>query len=320
MIAAMPLQTTPGWLRAIATGEARTGFPLHSILQNSLYYPASGLNGTPVKYLAGNIHSFIYADYGVYKGEFIQNLIGAGEDCGFKGYRWVRQMDLHKGDLVPDGWQPPIIPDTIQGREGLQDIERYCMPFGHWSVWKRKADFPPEHGPDVFSFLFLGGEMSAVYQALYSRNKLKPRVLAIIQPGCMGGEWEGVTCDNSFFKSVLKANPAGMPDYLLYGGLGRGYYEDPCWQEYEGKRLIQLPERYAGLWKLDRESQQVSVFPARQIERVTKSRTVSNPMRTQQDDVLCELLLTAHLNYERRQEWLQSERSLTESSTTLCMG
>ncbi|MEA3265431.1 MAG: hypothetical protein U9P42_00615 [Candidatus Fermentibacteria bacterium] len=317
MIAAMPLQATPGWLSAIAAGEMKTGFPLHSILQSSLYYPASGLNGTPVKYLGGNIHSFIYADYGVSKGEFIRNLIGTGEDCGFKGYQWVRQMDIHRGDLVPRGWQAPLIPN---GKWSPLYNERDCIPFGHWSVWKRKADFPPEHGPDVFSFLFLGGEMSAVYQALYTRNKLKPRVLAIIQPGCMGGEWESVSSESSFFKRVIQANPAGIPDYLLYGGFGRGYYEHPCWKEYEGKRLVQLPERYAGLWKMDRESHQVPVLPAGQTERVRNSNTGSNPMRNQQDDVLYELLLTAHLNDERRKECLQSERSLTASSTTLCMG
>lgn len=304
MIAAMPLQATPGWLRAIAAGEMKTGFPLRSILQSSLYYPASGLNGTPVKYLGGNIHSFIYADYGVYKGEFIQNLIGTGEDCGFKGYQWVRQMDVHQGDLVPKGWLAPLTPNDK--RSPLYN-ERDCIPFGHWSVWKRKADFPPEHGPAVFSFLFLGGEMSAVYQALYTRNKLKPKVLAIIQPGCMGGEWESVTCESSFFKRVIQANPAGIPDYLLFGGFGRGFYENPCWQEYEGKRLVQLPERYAGLWKMDRESQQVPVLNARQIER-ENSNTASNQMKNQQDDVLYELLLTTNLTDERRKECLCIEK------------
>ena len=91
---------------------------------------------------------------------------------------------------------------------------------------------------------------SAIYQGLYCRLRVAPLILAIIQPGALGGEWEMVDADDSFFKKVVRSNPAGMPEYLLYGGLGeRGSYAEPCWHEYRGKRIVQLPERYAGLWK-----------------------------------------------------------------------
>jgi len=93
--------------------------------------------------------------------------------------------------------------------------------------------------------------MSAIYQGLYCRLSISPRVLAIIQPGSIGGEWESVTTDDSFFKKVVCSNAAGLPDYLLHGGYGQGYYERACWQEYDGERIVQLPERYAGLWKLN---------------------------------------------------------------------
>ena len=246
MIYAMPFKKTPEWLMDIASGKEDSGFPLLNVLQNSLYYPACGLNGTPVKFLGGNIHSFIYADYGVKKIDFMNNLNGATNRCGFKGYHSIKQMELKFNDLAPSGWSPMIVP--TQHLRLIQQRQQVGEPFGHWSIWKRKADFPPEHGPEYFSFLYLGGEMSAVYQALYTRNNLKPKVLAIIQPGAFGGEWECVTSDNSFFKRVVKANPAGVPDYLLCGGFGTGY-QKPCWNDYLGNRLIQLPERSAGLWK-----------------------------------------------------------------------
>ncbi len=39
-------------------------FLLTEILEESLYYPASGFQGAPIEYLAGNFLSFVYADYG----------------------------------------------------------------------------------------------------------------------------------------------------------------------------------------------------------------------------------------------------------------
>jgi len=123
-------------------------------------------------------------------------------------------------------------------------------------VWQRDESADNDVGPEIFSFFFLAGEMSAVYQGLYSRNNIAPKILSIIQPGAMGGEWECVTSDNSFFKKVVKANPAGMPEYLLHGGFGDGKgglgdpYPIPCWKENEGPKITRLMERYAGIWKL----------------------------------------------------------------------
>ena len=244
---------TPSWLREISERGECERFPLIEILQDSLYYPAAGLNGTPVKFLGGNIFSFIYADYRVSNREFLRNLNGNEKHCGFLGYSCVLQREIRVGEIVPQGWVPPLLPDNSYDRRFLLDQERRCHePFGHWSVWTRKPNFPSEHGPDAFSFLYLGGEMSAVYQALYNRNAIKPKVLAIIQPGSgFGGGWEHTEAQNSFFKRVVQANPEGMPEILLAGGFGSSsFYEEPCWKEYQGERLIQLPERQAGLWRL----------------------------------------------------------------------
>jgi hypothetical protein len=138
----------------------------------------------------------------------------------------------------------------------LAEVESRCKPFGHWSVWKRDES---SAGTELFSFFYMSGEISAIYQGLYCRLCIAPKVIAIIQPGSMGGEWENTTSDDSFFKRVVRSNPAGMPEYLLHGGTGWGRgspnndpYPDPCWREYSGTRLCQLSERYAGLWRLSR--------------------------------------------------------------------
>lgn len=255
MIGALLSSATPDWLEEVLRRGHRKGLPLRQILHQSLFYPACGLNGTPVKYMSGNIHSFIYADYGVSRIALLKNLHGVKSECGFRGYKLASQMDICRDQLVPVDWRPRLTPEPSGETLELNIKEASTEPFCHWSVWRRMTGFGPNHGPEAFSFLFIGGEMSAVYQGLYCYNRIKPKVLALIQPGCMGGEWENPCSDLSFFKEVIRSNPAGMPDYLLYGGFGgRSYFENPCWSEYLGKKLTQLPERYAGLWGLSSHS------------------------------------------------------------------
>lgn len=55
----------PDWLSDLSIGSSASNeavvFPFLKILENSLYYPASGIDGRPVQYLSGFVHSFIYA-------------------------------------------------------------------------------------------------------------------------------------------------------------------------------------------------------------------------------------------------------------------
>jgi hypothetical protein len=150
----------------------------------------------------------------------------------------------------------------------LEKWENKCEPFAHWSIWLKNPDNDFDEPLKAFSFLFLCGEMSAIYLGLYCRLKIVPTVLSIIQPGAIGGEWEKVECDDSFFKKVVALNEAGSPPYLLYGGWHNRYgtvesYVKPCWHEYEGEILTRLPERRAGLWKLNDniQSKTINEFP-----------------------------------------------------------
>jgi hypothetical protein len=202
---------------------------------------------TPVKYLAGNVHSFVYADVAISRERFLANLNGDEEASGFKGYRSVLQRDIQRQDVVPEGWTPPL---SRRGRlRGLRRAEASSGGFRHWSVWQRLPEVGEECGPELFSFFYLGGENSALYQSLYNRTGISPRILAIIQPGCRGGNQ--VDRQDSFFHRVARANPSGLPSYLLHGGFGgEGFYKRPCWAEYSEDRVALLPERYGGLFAL----------------------------------------------------------------------
>ena len=244
----LPMMQTPDWLRAVEEAPQQR-FPLEDILRDSLYYPACGLNGTPVKYLSGHVVSFVYADIGVTKAEFLDDLNGQCEGCGFKGYQSVFQREVLRAEVVPANWRPPF--EGFAHTKRLMEVQARCVPFGHWSVWRREEGLDDGHGAELFSFFYMGGEVSAIYQGLYNRLGLAPLVLAVVQPGGgIDGSWDRLDAEGSFFKRVVKANRAGMPRFLLYGGgssVAR-FYEHPCWREYEGPRLAVLPERHAGLW------------------------------------------------------------------------
>jgi hypothetical protein len=97
--------------------------------------------------------------------------------------------------------------------------------FGYWSVWKRNSSAKKDVGPKLFSFLYLGGDISVLYEALYIRNKIKPKVLA-------GGA-------DYIFRSVVKSNPAGTSEYLLCDDCD---CESLGWDEYDTKNDFCFPE------------------------------------------------------------------------------
>ncbi|HDR06703.1 MAG TPA: hypothetical protein ENN88_03630 [Candidatus Coatesbacteria bacterium] len=260
MIAELPVLKVPEWLKGAAEDGASP--PLINLLTDSLYYPGCGFNGTPVKFLAGNIYSFIFADWGIEREKLLANLNGTGRGDGFKGYRSLFQRDIAKEELVPENWVPPLNPLYYKHkrRADLEQLKRMpdkYRPFAHWSIWERREGFAETHGPSLFSFFFIGGEMCAVYQELYCRLQIAPLVLALIQVGGFDNGWEDPRDNSSFFKAVVSSNPAGMPEYLIRGGYSRGGYSSsyaqPCWPEYRNEYIARIPERSAHIFRLEME-------------------------------------------------------------------
>ncbi len=246
---------TPKWLIDIVENDTMGNmpFPLESVLTDSLFYPACGLNGTPIKFLAGNVASFVYVDYAVSRKQYLENIHANDGDGGMLGYHIVAEREILRDKVIPEGWSPPLTPTGEDDKlDELQEAQSKCVPFGHWSIWERNDS---SQGPRYISLFYLAGEACDTYMGLYNRTGIRPRILSIIQPGSgLGGGWTPIESDSGFFKRVVAANPAGLPEYLLHGGEGgeggEGFYEEPCWQEYQSERIVQLPERYAGLWQL----------------------------------------------------------------------
>ena len=103
MISRLPEKSVPDWLAKISQSTITIDpFPLTQLLEDSLYYPSSGFDRDPVKYLSGNILSFIYVDYGRSHDEFENEIIKRG----FRGYECVATRSVTEQELTPRGWRP----------------------------------------------------------------------------------------------------------------------------------------------------------------------------------------------------------------------
>jgi hypothetical protein len=224
MLSEIIAKPVPEWI--CNTSEPLRELPLVDILSGSVYYPASGVRGAPVKYLGGNFHSFVYVDYGIGRDRLVQNL------DGFRGYQLVAFRDVTRGELIPNGWKQQYVRPSQCNLRHIMSLN--SAPFGMWSIHERTKEYGPDHGPDRFSLLFIGGDGVATFQALYHGNQVTPAVVAVIQPGTgFGCNWTNFEDPRDIFARSVSENPAGIPEYLLFGGWGEGEsYQRPCWPEY----------------------------------------------------------------------------------------
>ena len=220
--ATLPHTLIPAWLERLANANSLpTLIPLGDVLQGSCFYPSSGLDSSPVLLANGCVHSFIFVDYSTSRDAFSR----AVSFRGFSPYQMILQRDIARHEIVPADWaaQVPLRFDNpgFDGRQRLLDAQRRCSSFGHWSIWLRREGRGEEAGPRMFSLLFLGGEAVASYQELYGRNKLTPKVMAIIQPGhACGDNWSNFYDPDAPLWEAVSAGDA-LPDYLLVGSYGR---------------------------------------------------------------------------------------------------
>lgn len=231
MLHQLPEMYAPRWLTTMTGADVVNGtFPLHELLQDSLYYPSSGFDGGPVKHLAGNFLSFIYVDYGHSHDEFVNAL----RMPGFSGYDIVATRSVTEQELTPKGWRPTTLPTRVDG-----DPSRYRdwikNPFCSWSLFQRRENISARHGPFRFSLLYLCADGVAAFQALYVSNSTFPKAVAVIQPGHgFGGNWTDYTNPDHIFARSVLGNPNGRPEILLYGGYGNcGFYREPCWSSHQ---------------------------------------------------------------------------------------
>jgi hypothetical protein len=239
---ALPCRSEPEWLASVS--EERP-LPLSDLLRNSLYYPACGRDGDPVRYLGGFIHSFVYADYSISKQQITESL--HHPQHGFKGYRVLFSKDV-SSSIKANDWTPSS--EVMKGLRSARVRARRPIEYGLWVVLERLEQFDSSHGPSRFSYLFIGGEGVSVYEALYRSNNIAPEVLAVIQCGVsFGGAWTDLANRDEIFARKVLAESGEKPQFLLHGG----WYElseKCCWPEYDSEvSRWRAAQGALGLWR-----------------------------------------------------------------------
>lgn len=217
------------WFRIAQQQEP---IPLPEILNDSVYYPACGLDGDPIKYLGRQFQSFVYVDYGVGRDAVLQRLEH------FKGYDLEACRDLESKDLVTSGWPPPDLARMTSLTERV--VQTICEPFAVWALYRRQPNYDDDHGPTEFSLLYIGGDGVATFHALFYSRQVTPAAICLIQPGTgFGGNWTDFEDQDGILARLVLGNPAGRPSFLLYGGWGDGeFYRHAPWPGYDKQEAV----------------------------------------------------------------------------------
>ena len=215
-----PSRPTPEWLEKISPDSA---FNREDVIDKSIYYPGSYVDGSPLAAYGGFCHSFVYVDYYVTNDE-IRSYIPR-----IAGYEPIFIKDVSKTDLspYPVHQHHPRASDFYENNNRLtidELMENFKPhrrqetnpPFCLWTVLQRKARTNPSHGPSRMSLLYICGDGAATYEAIYNSNKLCP--LAIIICGAetgFGGNWTRFEMNGGILERIAMGNPAGHPKYLF---------------------------------------------------------------------------------------------------------
>ena len=234
----------PEWLSA-----KKFLFNINNILNDSLYYPSAHFDGDPVKYLLGNIFSFIYVDYGVSREEFQKEI----DNQGFRGYHIIHKQSITQNELIPNGWSVLLQPDRNERNPNEKFYRNWIKEsFCEWIIFERDENRDDTYNPKRFSLLYLSADGSAAYQAMYLSNGSKPKIIAIIQPGHgFGGNWTDFTDRNKIFARSVFYNVNLLPDYIINGGWGPSeFYNEHIWDEYNASvKIFNTGRATLNIWK-----------------------------------------------------------------------
>lgn len=219
----------PKWL-----SEGDFNFEVRKVLDNSLFYPACGYDGGPVKRFMGNVYSFFYVCYHPScKSERILRLI---ERRGFKGYHIIKYQILKPEDLGFSLWFRKYNKafEEYFDRYRAHKYEDFCC---EWFVFERDPEFDENHNPMRFSFIYMWAEAVTAYKDVYLANNIKPKIITILHPGWKhpdmpGGYEEFLDKDKVFAKLVFSRKDL-LPDYLITWKYFRSSYTiEQIWDGY----------------------------------------------------------------------------------------
>lgn len=191
-----------------------------------------------MKFLGGNVFSFVYADLAQNSESLMEHL-----QCSqnmFRGYELLAsQVLVAEHFLQPDQLHNQNFNPELGGIETAT-----------WLIFRRLPEFGQGHGPERFSLLYVHGDGIVAYEALYVQNLIQPLVLALIQPGSENETQMAFGNDDCQLADIVRHH--GFPQYFLSGGYCRDMVgQDSAWpQSYPGPALVTLSIQHQGLVSL----------------------------------------------------------------------
>jgi len=190
--------------------------PLTDLLKDSVYYPASHLDGRPIEYCNTHwrdmdVNSFVYCDFNTKEEDVIRDI------GNVNGYSVLADRSLSADEYIPEDFCLEL-PGRDNGHYFNTFIGRgIACPYAHWVVFERKPHKDRFHGPERFSLLFIGGEGLATFQQLYCHNHIAPKMICFIQCWGMAGNWTDFTApENSFHRTILRHKEC-LPQWMCMG-------------------------------------------------------------------------------------------------------
>lgn len=179
--------------------------------KDCVFYPCSGLHGTPIKFLGKRFCRFLYADYSVDPVRFDEAIHGRG----FKGYTLRATEELDPENVFGMSWED-------FDRRNFVTISRLTDdrwdPYLTLCHFERESGLDSKHGPPGFELMFSCTEAIATFKAAFSHRKIAPRCLVHVRSGIgFGGNFGDYPQELS---SALLENQAGLPPFMLYDRMG----------------------------------------------------------------------------------------------------
>lgn len=218
-------------------------FDVLEILNNSIFYPASGIDGTAIKLMHKFSKSFVHVDYSMSKDQLYNAL---ENDLILPGYQLIGSKEIDMHELNPSGDQPELTFTPHEKNRLKMDFihQRFkgemVQPFALWSVfeWDESQENTVVNPPKYkqISLLHIAGEAAITFEILYRQNKINPKGVVLIDTAeGIGDNWTEFTNPNArLFQSIQQnalENKIPMPPLVLERALS--IFSDSVWPSYE---------------------------------------------------------------------------------------
>jgi hypothetical protein len=173
------------------------------LLENCCYYPASGTDTSPIKYLE-KIQSFIYCDYIYDEDKWTNEIIKK-----MNSYELIFQERLNITKFFDTHFFVKNLEKNRLNKNNLLDsLLKRASNFSQITIWKKDEKY--------LSIIYISAEAVHCYEQIFLKNEVTPKVISIIQPGhTMGGNWTNFfDIKSEFLETVRKGL---LPKYMLIG-------------------------------------------------------------------------------------------------------